>query len=125
MNADQAKLCIQYLSAAYPQTTMGQGTIVVWCEHIAGQDARDAMAACRRLVRSNKWMPSIAEFLEACRIERTLRESMSMPVSGELGTGEKDAEVRARQQETAAQFIALAKETLKSQRAAFLKDTAA
>lgn len=94
-----------YLTSAY-QANVGEGTVAVWAEHLAGQTMQDAMNAARRLVKLNRWFPSVAEFLENCRLERELREA-SFVQAGELEAPKVSAEQRQR---VAERFMAVCRE---------------
>lgn len=109
MNADGAKLVIRYLCSAYPNQQIADGTVAVWCEHLAGQTVEDAMNAAKRLVRSTRWFPSVAEFLECCRLERELREANF--VRAELTAPKESAEQRKR---VAERFMAVCRESVAS-----------
>jgi hypothetical protein len=108
---EECAAVLGYLSAAFPQVTVAPQTVAVWADQVGGQEGVDAHAAARRVVRSNKWFPSIAEFLEACRLERELR-SQKFEVAGELPS----AETKANRAEVARRFVALSKELLESQK---------
>ncbi len=85
MTPDEVKTLLDDLFACYPHApTQGRRRRVVidaWAPHLKGVDYTDAVAAVDWLVTSNKFLPSLAEVLEACRMTKRDRiASSAIPV---------------------------------------------
>jgi hypothetical protein len=73
------------LAAYFPGRTMAEETSQLWEREILGYDQRDGINAARELGSMSKFMPSLAEFVDAVREERNRRvisETLALPPSG-------------------------------------------
>lgn len=60
---------LAHLTAAYPTAKAEPDTALVWVQHLERFDVDDARAGVHRWIDREKWMPSIAEMVTACRVE--------------------------------------------------------
>ena len=100
-----------YLSIAYPRPNPPDAfTPDLWMEQLAAIDDEVALAAAKRWVHEQKWMPSVAEIAQACRtivaVEDMRRRALP---SGHL---DREASVAARDEVTGELREVLARKAL-------------
>lgn len=67
MNIHETAAVLAYLGSAWPSWDMSDDNADVWGNELAEWHVDVAREAARNLVRTSKFPPSIAEFLEECR----------------------------------------------------------
>lgn len=67
MTKNEAATILGYFAAAYPNATVTEETAYVWGDMLREIDPLDGLEAARRLMKSSKFFPSVAEFLEAVK----------------------------------------------------------
>lgn len=88
MNTQEIAATLAMFSAAYPGAPVTEQTSLVWAENLIGVEPADGLAAARSLIRSSKFFPSIAEFVEQARAEKRAR----LPVTRALSSPPADRE---------------------------------
>jgi hypothetical protein len=79
MTPEEVAGCLARMNAAWPWAELNELTFDVWAEAMTGVDGQDAVTAARRLVTSEERPPSIARFLEECRLVKRNRGPALMP----------------------------------------------
>ena len=67
MTRDEALRVLAVLIAAYPTITLTRESIAIYADAISDLAFADAMLGTKKLIRTNKYFPSIAELREATR----------------------------------------------------------
>lgn len=73
MNATEWAHIAARLAAAYPRLDLPAETIAVYLDELRTCDAVDVATAARNLIRTSKFLPSVAEILEEVADVRRLR----------------------------------------------------
>lgn len=73
MNDIEAAQVFAVLRAAWPDKDIPAETIELWMELAEQVDVRDAQPAALQIVREDQWWPTIARFLEVCRVHERRR----------------------------------------------------
>lgn len=79
MNVHEVAGLLSYFGSAWPKTEIPDDTADVWAMELEDVNIDVGRAAAKLLVRSSTFMPSIAEFLDACRTESLHRRNKRAP----------------------------------------------
>jgi hypothetical protein len=98
MTLDEARGVVVALAAYFPRASFPEATRLAWAAALGEHDAVDALAAVNDLGRSSKYLPSLAELLEATRTARRDRYARlperTLPAPG--GTAVEVARAKSR-----------------------------
>lgn len=80
MDVKEIAAVVAYLNAAYPNIELPDETLAVWAEHIGHVQPDTALEAARSWVRTQKWFPSISEFLaESAEVAKRKAQRSKLP----------------------------------------------
>lgn len=117
MNAQEIAAVLGMFQAAYPNAVITEQTAFIWARELVGVDRRDGEEAARTLVRTLKFPPSLAEFIEAeqsaCRVRTGNQEGIA-PAKGELEPAEHFT--NAEREANVAKLVARSKALVAAQR---------
>lgn len=86
MNIHETAGLLAYFGSAWPRMELPDDTADIWARELADTNADDARDAAKNLVRSSKFFPSIAEFLDECRMVAVRRRIAAPPPALEAST---------------------------------------
>jgi hypothetical protein len=69
MEAREAAEILGYLSSAFPKNDLIEQTASVWIDQLCEVDFVVAKTAAKKLVAQQEWFPTVAQFLNFCRVE--------------------------------------------------------
>lgn len=67
MSGNEVAAILALMSAAWPAATVNENTARVWGGELTNIHGEDALAATHTLIRTSKFFPSVAEFLDVVR----------------------------------------------------------
>lgn len=68
MNSTETAVVVAYMAEAWPWAEWGDHAVELWADACPTVEQRTAAEAARRLVRSEERPPSVARFLQECRL---------------------------------------------------------
>lgn len=93
MNVQDTAAVIAYFGAAFPNFDPSDDTLDVWVAEVEDIDPTDAYEAMRSLVKTSRFVPSIAEFRAECKALALRRQQQPPARAISTGRGEVPEEL--------------------------------